>query len=740
MDCEHIQENLLAYLDGEVSDAERVRIEVHLATCSGCAAELGRLQVLRSGLRQAMSAGMEHLRLSHAAEERIRARLRQARRARAQSPFDRLVNLLRPRPGLVKAAIPLVVILFLVATAFFSAQPTPVSAQETVVVAPETLAPDTDAALRVIVRHASSAQPIPGAEISVGLRPQGEREVTLYTGRTGQEGTADVRFHVPPYEQDDLVADLIITTSSTQGRDRVTRRVAVRRSFRVYLTSDKPLYQPGQTIHQRALALDAVGALPAAGRSVRFIVQGPNGERLDETSGVRASEYGIAASDYLLSPHAPHGTYRLIAALGDTISERTVTVGQYERPRFRVDLTTGQSYYLAREEVQGQVTARSFDGQGLPGARATLRAYLDAPERQLLATAEGRTDENGAFDFSFALPGPDLVGDRADLVLQAAVTDGTGNAEWAGRVLPIATAPLAIDVVAEGGRLRPGVENNVYILATAPDGMPVRARLDVVAAGERYELATDDYGLAQIAVTPAPAVEEMAVQVTAADASGRVATRTVTLAADRGPAQVLLRLDRAAYDVGETMQLEVLSGQGGTDVAYLDVTRRDGGQALGTYIARLRGGRALLAVDVSPEMAGTLELHAYQVLPDGTVVRDARLVVVDVPKEVEVSVQPDSATYRPGNVARVAIDTRVDGAPVQSAVGVAVVDESVFALEERAPGFAKLFFLLDEKIIFNLSYFPNNAFLKVHLYKLIILENLCCCLCVNYTRQTMFSA
>jgi len=34
--------------------------------------------------------------------------------------------------------------------------------------------------------------------------------------------------------------------------------------LKLYLSSDKPLYQPGQTIHMRALALGAADSKPAA--------------------------------------------------------------------------------------------------------------------------------------------------------------------------------------------------------------------------------------------------------------------------------------------------------------------------------------------------------------------------------------------------------------------------------------------------------------------------------------------
>lgn len=692
MSCDDVRPNLLAYLDGQATDAEQAQIQAHLVTCRDCADELARLQALQADLRDAMPAGLVQLRLPRPAEDRIRARLRRAQERRGLPNL--LAGLRQPRPELLKAAISLAVAFFLAFAGFVVTLPPAASAQETILLGPTTFAPDTDAALRVIVRDYASARPIADAEIAVRLQPRSEDEaVLLYAGRTGRHGTADVRFRVPPYEQDTLSADLIVTTASPLGRDEVTQQVTVRRSFRLYLTSDKPLYQPDQAIHLRVLALDAATSLPAADRQVTFTVENPDGKQIFQKTQ-RASGYGIAAADYTLPVDAPHGSYRLSAALGDTVAARAVTVGRYERPRFKVDLAVERSYYLPGETVEGRATASFFHGQPLPGATVKLHAYLDDPTRRAVATLQGRTDETGTFIFNFGLPF-DLRAARVNLALEASVADETGHVEWAGRVVPVAVEPLVIDVVAEGGRLRPGVENTVYVLTATPDGAPAPAQLAVTVAGRQRKLATDDYGLAEFRFAPTPGVRDVPLQVTARVAEGREITQTVTLSADRGPAQVLLRLDRAVYRVGETMRLQVLAGQG--DVVYLDVVRQ--GQTLSTHVAELRAGRADLALDVSPDMAGTLQLSAYQVLADGALARDARLAVVDAPAQVTVAVRPDEATYGPGDVARVAIDTRLDGAPVQSALGVAVVDESVFALEDRAPGFAKLFFLLEASLL-----------------------------------------
>lgn len=52
----HLGPSLTAYLDGELDDARREEVQVHLAHCAGCRAELALLKSLRSSLRGAQPA------------------------------------------------------------------------------------------------------------------------------------------------------------------------------------------------------------------------------------------------------------------------------------------------------------------------------------------------------------------------------------------------------------------------------------------------------------------------------------------------------------------------------------------------------------------------------------------------------------------------------------------------------------------------------------------------------------
>ncbi|MCK4471778.1 MAG: hypothetical protein KAW49_08325, partial [Anaerolineae bacterium] len=265
--------------------------------------------------------------------------------------------------------------------------------------------------------------------------------------------------------------------------------------------------------------------------------------------------------------------------------------------------------------------------------------------------------------------------------------------------------PLVIEAVAESGVLKPGVENIVYVLTSYPDGRPAPARLQIsVDGGEPAELTSGEFGLTEFTFTPQPGGYHV-LDIVAQDETGLSARRQVDFEAEYGSDSVLLRADRSAYVVGETMNLVAFTPVVSGDV-YLDIVKA--GQTLSTRSARVQDGKAEFAVDVSPDLYGTLELHAYKVLLDGTIVRDTRLVVVDAPNDLAITVAADKDTYLPGEMATVDFQTseateeregEERGEGVQTALGVAIVDESVFALQRQDPGFAKLYFLLEQELL-----------------------------------------
>ena len=137
---------------------------------------------------------------------------------------------------------------------YYNDLPNRLSQHETLLLGQSTFTPGSTAAVRVVVRDTRSGAPLEGAQINVTLKDKNGPSQALYQGKTGPQGSADVSFKVPDVQS--AQQTLVVETRSSLGSDTVERPVTVQRDYRVLLTTDKPIYQPGQVIHLRALALE----------------------------------------------------------------------------------------------------------------------------------------------------------------------------------------------------------------------------------------------------------------------------------------------------------------------------------------------------------------------------------------------------------------------------------------------------------------------------------------------------
>jgi hypothetical protein len=191
-------------------------------------------------------------------------------------------------------------------------------------------------------------------------------------------------------------------------------------------------------------------------------------------------------------------------------------------------------------------------------------------------------------------------------IVEVAVTDGAQHTERINLSLPIAQERILIEAVPESGELVAGVENIVYI-TPRPRRHPYSRNSNhrgrrAAAPGRKRRLR-----LAEWRFTPSSPWQEL--QITARSAQGDEATRWITFESyEYSP--ILLRPEKAIYAVGDTMHLDIFS-QVGTGSLYLDIIRE--GQTVSTRALKPENGRAQADIDLTPELYGTLELHAYTI-------------------------------------------------------------------------------------------------------------------------------
>ncbi len=584
-------------------------------------------------------------------------------------------------------------------TQYYLDLPDNVSQHETLIMGQNRLVPGSQAALRVLVRDTKDAAPLANATVRVQMRAvAGGRAETLFTGVTDTQGNVQVAFTVPAAA--DPNQTLIIETESTLGSDRVERPVTLARDYRVLLSTDKPLYQPGQVIHIRALALGTFDLAPAANQPLEItITDGSNNRVFRQT--LTTSEFGVAATDFQLASEVNTGPYKLTATLGNTSSEQTVTVEHYVLPKFAVKLNTDRPFYLPGERVTGRLNASYFFGKPVSEGQVTLEGYTFDFERVVVFTLQGVTDADGNYEFAFDLPtyiaGSDWEGGGARFYLQATVVDQAEHAEVSNLSLPVTQSSLVIEAMPEGGQFRPGVENILYVLTGYPDGTPAETDMEITLyeTGQALRAQTGAYGLAEVRFTPSSPWQTIGIS--ARDAAGNLTHREFYFEGEWQDEAVLLRTDAPIYRVSDVMTLNILTSQPRGTV-YVDIIRE--GQTISTRAVPVENGQAQVAVDLALAMVGTLEVHAYKILSWGAIVRDTRLVVVDAANDLSVSLTPGADTYLPGETA--ALDIQVSGVTgegTRAALGLAIVDESVFALAEQDPGFAKLYFMLERELL-----------------------------------------
>src|SRR5258706_6278020 len=181
------------------------------------------------------------------------------------------------------------------------------------------------------------------------------------------------------------------------------------------------------------------------------------------------------------------------------------------------------------------------------------------------------------------------------------------HSETRGEPITVSESAFLITAIPEGGTLIPGLENQVFLLASYPDGSPVDADLRVRSNVESEQsVRTDEGGVAVINLRTPQGGETL--QIEGKDNEGETVSAKVPLQLRAGDDQVLLRSDRAVYRSGDAIHLKVLTTmKHGT--AYVVIVKE--GQTILPLGLEINDGKAELTLAAGPEMAGTEDVNAY---------------------------------------------------------------------------------------------------------------------------------
>ncbi|HEY3447334.1 MAG TPA: MG2 domain-containing protein [Myxococcales bacterium] len=703
MTCRDCAPLLLDYHFDTLDSFQRSGVEQHLRECEQCRATLERLN---ASVPDQLSWPDEEppQGLAEKAASAVRAKVEAEARAEddwTAQPNADVVPLRRPAPSAAakRPASPLRTLMKIAAAigiVSFGLWGWSVNQRRVSLMAAldgqQELAPGTLSTLRMSVFDVQTQEPISGAQLKVLLRGADGRETVIFEGQSDRWGTLSAGRKLPDLPE----GGYSLIATATRGRESttVTQNVTLARRYKVLLSTDKPTYQPGQTVHVRALARESTANKPPEGKELAFTVMDAKGNKVGRRIA-KVDRFGSASFDFPLADEILLGTWKVEAALAGVTSDVDVTVARYTLPKFEVKLTSEKPWYKPGEVVSGRVESRYFFGKPVKNAKVKVTAGVFVDSFRTVASAEGIADESGIYGFELALPtslpGLSFTQGSAAVDLKLEVLDQAGERVEKHQGLMVAAESMTVSAVPEGGVLVPGVENRVLVLAVRPDGEPVAgAKVSFPMAEGAPSGVTGEDGLAAISYVPTSPRRDLLVRVDAKD--GGTLTRSLEVTSDTLPG--VIRTERTIYSAGETVKGEVLASSP-AGAAFLDVVRD--GRTITTHTVPLTGGKGAFAIDLPAESAGTVTLYAYT--PGKDTKRTRKTLFVGEPRSLKVAISADAETFRPGKEAKLTFKVEgEDGKPVSAGVGVAVVDESVFALAAKEPALLKAYFLLAEEL------------------------------------------
>ncbi|HEX3760728.1 MAG TPA: MG2 domain-containing protein [Kofleriaceae bacterium] len=445
-------------------------------------------------------------------------------------------------------------------------------------------------------------------------------------------------------------------------------------THRGYVMTDKPLYQPGETIWFR-VDLRATGTLigaPPTGLTVQLV--SPRGavalqKRIQAITGV-------AQNDLALDPELDGGEYAIRLTADDgTTDEKKIIVNTYEPPRLQKTLEFVRKAYGAGDPVAAAIEVRRATGE--PFAKKPLTAVVTVDDAEIARLAL-QTDGDGKAIVRFALPAQIARGDG----LLTLLADDGGATESIQKRIPIVVSALQLQMFPEGGDLVDGVPGRVYFQAKNPLGKPADVEGRVVddrgqVVGElrsihdgmgRFELQTATDRSYHVEITR-PAGIAQKFDVPAAKPGGCV-LRNV---AERSPDAIRVA---ATCTTSRTVIVE----------AVLRETRIAAGTAEVTA-----GAPALFELPVDPAAQGAVRVTLFSAKQEPLA---ERLVYHGRGQDLRVTLSADRKSYSPRDPVKLRVHaTDPAGKPVKASLGVAVVDDTVltFADDKSASILAHLY-------------------------------------------------
>jgi hypothetical protein len=432
---------------------------------------------------------------------------------------------------------------------------------------------------------------------------------------------------------------------------------------KVYLSCDKPLYEPGDVIWFNVICRAGNSLLPQGGQiSVQLI--NPQGT----VEATQSSGYNNTNSDFKgnfnLKPDQPGGLYKLKVVANNVAPndnnlgfEREIQVQNVVMPRLKLTLDFERKAYGPGSQVVAKVKAFSNSNRPLTGNKFHFVVSLNGAMAQ---ENDAIVDKKGNALVKFTLP-EKLNSTDGNLNL---IFRYEGLSESISRSIPIVLKKVDLAFFPEGGELVNGLESKLAFRALNEFKKPADISGDILDESGNQVASFSSFhdGMGEVAFKP---LEGKSYKARITSPAGIKTTYPLPEAMING--YVL----QVAKPEGETVKVNVRS----SIAAKAGLLGQIRGQVHYQKMLDLKSGDNLVEFSTSQMPIGVLQLTLFD---NKSIERAERLVFVNNHKQLQLKVKTDKEKYLPREKVRLTISAADEtGMPMPADVVLSVTDDQM---------------------------------------------------------------
>jgi uncharacterized protein YfaS (alpha-2-macroglobulin family) len=455
--------------------------------------------------------------------------------------------------------------------------------------------------------------------------------------------------------------------------------------YLTHVSTDKPIYRPGERLYIRGVLLRADGHTPASPTNPAYIeIKGPKGDTV--ASGTSAVVDSVMGFSWNIPASQAGGEYTVRISnpfTGDAPAERKFDIRVYRAPRLKSQIVFVRDGYGPGDTVAANLHVDRAEG-GIPaGARVSVTARVDGTEAW---KGETTVDAAGNASASFKLPATIA---RGEGTIAMVIQDG-GTVETASKTIPILLQTLDLGIYPEGGDIVAGLTNRIYLEGKTPAQKPAdMAGVVVNSTGKEVaNFRTEHEGRGRFTFTPVKG-ESYSLRVT--EPAGIKAIFKLPAVKDSG---VVISSTADVTPRQKNVVVRVAATTGGEYAVSLN---QRGKEIASSYVTLKASQPSDVYFTVPKSLDGVLIATVYdeQKIPVAE-----RLLFRQPEHNLKVRVVADHTDFNPGDRVTLRVTTTDDtGKPVGAMVGLTVTDSSVLEMiekREQAPRLPVMVLLEDD--------------------------------------------